>query len=528
MDAAVVELNTLADPVGTAAQDHDLGLVRADFIGVCRVISGVIISAVLCTGNMHAVPCFLNADADPSAADLIFGYAQDLGQILIGKAVFLGLCQHLVGQALDACRHNGLFLFHQFLHLLDEIFLDVGQIIDLIHGRALAKGFIHDEMALAAGCHEELEQITPVHLVIVLDMPQTVAVFLQRTDRLLEGLLIGLADGHDFADSAHLGAQLVLYAPELLKGPAGELDDDIVSVRNIFIQCTVLAAGDIGQAQAGGQHGGYQGDRESCCLGSQGRGPGSTGVDLNNDDTVGLGIMGELYVGAADDLDLVYDPVGLLLQTVHDLLGDSQHGSGTEGVSCMNTHRVYILDEADGDHVAVLVADDFQLQLFPAHDRFFYQDLSDQRSLQAAGTDDLELISVIDQTAAGAAHGISGTKDDRIAQFIRDGKGLFHTVSDFGAGHGDADALHCLFEFNTVFTAFDGIDLYADDLYIIFVEDSGLAELRAQVQSGLTAQIRKQRVGALLGDNLFQSVYVQRFDICYICHLRIRHDGRGI
>jgi hypothetical protein len=51
---------------------------------------------------------------------------------------------------------------------------------------------------------------------------------LQGADGLLEGLLVGLADAHHLSHRAHLGAQLVLSALELLKGPAGKLHHDVI------------------------------------------------------------------------------------------------------------------------------------------------------------------------------------------------------------------------------------------------------------------------------------------------------------
>ena len=65
--------------------------------------------------------------------------------------------------------------------------------------------------------HQFVERL----LVEILGKAQAVAAVLQRADRLLEGLLVVLADAHDLADGPHLGAQLVLESLELLEGPAG-------------------------------------------------------------------------------------------------------------------------------------------------------------------------------------------------------------------------------------------------------------------------------------------------------------------
>ena len=71
--------------------------------------------------------------------------------------------------------------------------------------------------------------------------------------------------------------------------------------------------------------------------------------------------MGKLYIGAADDLDGVYDAVSLLLQPFLQLLGDRKHGGGAEGIAGVRAQRVNIFDKADRDHVSLCVAHDFQL-----------------------------------------------------------------------------------------------------------------------------------------------------------------------
>ena len=93
--------------------------------------------------------------------------------------------------------------------------------------------------------------------------------------------------------------------------------------------------------------------------------------------------MGELDVGAADDLDRIHDPVGVVLKTLLQLFGNGQHRRGAEGVAGVGAHRVDVLDEADGDHIAVRVTDNLQLQFLPAQDRFLYQNLSHEAGLQA-------------------------------------------------------------------------------------------------------------------------------------------------
>ena len=91
----------------------------------------------------------------------------------------------------------------------------------------------------------------------------------------------------------------------------------------------------------------------------------------------------------------------------------------------MNAHGIHVFDEADGDHLVLGVPDHFQFQFLPAQDRLFDQDLPHQAGGDAPGGDGAQLLHVVDQAAAGAAHGVGRPDDHRIAEFGGDFFGLF-------------------------------------------------------------------------------------------------------
>ena len=76
-------------------------------------------------------------------------------------------------------------------------------------------------------------------------MSQTIASGFQGADCFLECFLIILADTHDFTNGSHLGTQFIFHALELFKSPACKLNNNIISVRYILIQRTILTTGDI-------------------------------------------------------------------------------------------------------------------------------------------------------------------------------------------------------------------------------------------------------------------------------------------
>ena len=190
----------------------------------------------------------------------------------------------------------------------------------------------------------------------------------------------------------------------------------------------------------------------------------------------------------------------------------------------MHTHRVNVLDEANGDNVIFCVTDDFQFEFFPAGDAFFDEHLANDAGLETAFTDGLEFINIVYDAAAGTAHGVSWTKNDRIVQFFGDLDGFINAVSDFAARHLDTELLHLVFELDTVFAAFDGIDLDADNFYVEFIQNACFRKLRTEVEPALTTKVWQEGVWTFFFDDLSEAVNIQWFDVGDVSDIRVGHD----
>ena len=527
MHAAVVKLNTLTDPVGTAAQDHDLRFFVRNRVFVGCIISGIVICAVLGTAYVNTFPGLFHSQADPFIADLFLRDLQQLSQILVRKSVLLGPDQSCILRKAALERFKSFFLLYQLEHLSQEIGLNMGQVMDLFHRSSLPERFINDKVPVAGGRDQFLQQFFPVQIAVT-GTAKAVSPGLQTADGFLEGFFKVLSNAHDLADCPHLGTQLILYTFEFFKSPACKLDDHIIPVRNIFVQRSVFAAGNVRKPEAGRQHGGNESDGEAGGLAGQCRGSGGPGIDLDDDIAIADRIMSPLYIGPADDLDGFNDLVGFFLQTFLHLFRYGQHGSRTERISCVHAHRIDVFDKADRDHVVVCIPDDFQLQLFPAKDGLLYQDLSHQGRLKTPCTDLFQLFHVVYQAASGAAHGICGTQDYRIAQLVGDGQCFINGIGDFAPGHFDPEALHGMLEFDPVFTAFDRIYLDADDLYIVLFQYTFFGKLRTKIKTRLSSEIGKKSVWSFFRNDLLHAFRIQRFNISNVSNFRIRHDRRRI
>ena len=59
---------------------------------------------------------------------------------------------------------------------------------------------------------------------------------------------------------------------------------------------------------------------------------------------------------------------------------------------------------------------------------------------------------------------------------------------------------------------------------MVFVQYARIGQLCTEVQSGLSAEIRKQCIRTLLCDDLFQTLHIQWLNVCDIRDLRVCHD----
>ena len=524
MDAGVVELDALADAVRAAAEDHDL-LVGGDFDLIRDGLVGrVVVAGVLDAADRDLAVGGGHAELDAAFADHAFAHGEELGEVLVGEAVALGGDQHVVREGHEAEFLEFAFELGELGHLLDEILRDAGHREDFVHGAAAAQEFVDHEEALAVRGADLLAELVHGEGGELGVEARAAAADLKRADGLLEGFLEVLADGHDFADGLHLGSEGVLRLRELLERPAGELHDHVVSARRVFLERAVAPVRDLVERDAGGEERGDVGDGEAGGLRGQGGRTRGAGIDLDDDDAAVLAVVRELDVGAAGHADGVDDAVGVVLELFLDFLGDGEHGGHAEAVAGVDAHRVDVFDEADGDLLALFVADDFELELFPAEHALLDEDFVDQAGGETARHDLTEFFHVVHDAAAGAAHGVGGTEHDGIADAGGDGFAFLDGVGGSGFGDGDAELGHGLLELDAVFAALDGVEVDADDLHAVLGEHAGFGEAGGEVQSGLAAEVRQEGVRMFALNDAFHALDGKRFDVSMIGHAGIGHD----
>src|SRR5687767_172663 len=92
----------------------------------------------------------------------------------------------------------------------------------------------------------------------------------------------------------------------------------------------------------------------------------------------------------------------------------------------------------------------------------------------------------------------------------------------------DTDLVHCFLEKLTVLADLDRIDIRANELHAVLVENSLLVKLDRQIETGLSADCRQQSVRPFFLNDRRRRLDRERLDIGSIRDLGIGHDRRGI
>ena len=236
----------------------------------------------------------------------------------------------------------------------------------------------------------------------------------------------------------------------------------------------------------------------------------------------------ELAVASAHDAQGRNDIQAGGAQHLVFLVGQGQGRGHHDAVPGMNAHGIHVLHAADGDHVAHAVPHDLKLDFLPAGHGPLDEHLGNGGQGQTVGRDLPQGLLVRGAAAAGAAQGKGGPDDNRIADLPGDIHRFLHGMGNAGGNHRLADGLHGLLEQLPVLRLLDGVHVHADQPHAVGVQEAFLLQLHGQRQTRLSAQTGQQAVRALLLDNALQGGNGQGFQVDFIRHGLVGHDGGGV
>ena len=359
---------------------------------------------------------------------------------------------------------------------------------------------------------------------------EAAALLLERAQRLLQRLGEGAADRHRLADRLHRRRERVVGGGELLEREPRHLDDDVVERR--LEGCRGLAGDVVGHLVEGVADRHLRGDlrdREPGRLGGQGRRARDAGVHLDDDDPAVDGVDRELDVAAAGvDADLADHRDADVAQPLVLAVGEGERRGDGDRVAGVHAHRVEVLDGADDDDVVGVVAHHLELVLLPAHDRLLEEHLGDRAVLEAGAGDAHELVLVVREPAAEAAHREGRAHDDGVAEVVGRGEHLAHRVADERAGRLGAAALDDALELLAVLAELDRLDVGADERAVVLLEDAAVVQVHRAVERRLAAEGGEHGIRPLLGDDLLDDLRGDRLDVGRVGELGVGHDRRGV
>ena len=518
----IVELDALADADGAGTDDDDAALF-ALFDERRRLVVGVIVVRGIeirrFGGELGGAGIDHLIDRLAVVRHALPG---EFFQLMVGIAEALALFVQGAGQLFAA---QALFKLDQIVELMQEPAVDLGDLKDLVYGNARLEGGKHREQALVGELFQLFAQVLPLVFVEVEGREGDLRPAHGLHDRHLEGG----ADRHHLARRLHARAQLALGVEELIERPLGELDHDVVDGR---LEAGEGLAGDVVldlvQRIAEGDLGGDFGDGIARRLGRERGRTRHAGVDFDDRIFEGIGVERKLAVAAALDAQFRDDLQGCAAQHLILFVCQRDGGSDDDGVARVDADGVEVFHRADGDDVAVAVAQHLELDLFPAVDVLFHQHLGDGREHEAVVRDGAQLLFVIGDAAARAAQREGGADNDGIADLVRHRHAFLYRIGDIRGDDGLADLLHGLFEQLAIFRTVDGVDVGADELDPPLIEEALFGQLAADGQARLPAQRGEQAVRPLFDDDALDRFQRQRFEVDLVGERFVRHDGGGV
>ena len=108
--------------------------------------------------------------------------------------------------------------------------------------------------------------------------------------------------------------------------------------------------------------------------------------------------------------------------------------------------------------------------------------------MDAGAGDAVQLLLVVGDAGAQAAHSEARAHDQRVAELLGDLVDFLDAVGDVGAGGFGAGLVNDLLGQFTVLATVDGFQGSTDQFDVVLLQDAGLAQRHGGVECGLAAQ----------------------------------------
>ena len=194
----------------------------------------------------------------------------------------------------------------------------------------------------------------------------------------------------------------------------------------------------------------------------------------------------------------------------------------------MDADGVDVFHRTNGNDVPLFIAHGLKLNLLPPGDTFLHEYLRDGGKVQARFCDQTQFFLRFGDPTARAAERIRRANDDRIPYLLCRVQGFFYRDRNFRRDYGLSDLFHFVAEQFSVFRRFDRVDVRTEQSDVVFLQRPFFVQLHSDRETRLSPQPGKQTVWTFFLNNAFHRLRVERFEIHFVRHHFVRHDGRGI
>ncbi len=355
MAAAIVELNSLPDAIGAAAENHNFGTRRGVglifvFVGGIHVwgerfeLGGASVDAF--EDGRHTVTRALQTDGGGRRLP-------HLCQSFIAGTVAFYFTKQFFRRRFDGDACGAFVHGDEFFDLLDEPWIDLGEVADFFSVQAAIDRGEQPVDAIGARRGKFFTQQGVRR--ICRSAPGRVR--LQGADRFLQRFLKSAADGHHFADRLHLCAKRAVRAGKFFELPFGNFGDYVIDGR--FERGRRLfgyVVGNFVERHADGQARRDFCDRKAGGFAGQCGATRNAWIHFNHGHAAIFGINGELHVRAAGfNADFANNRRSGIAHPLIFLIRERLRGCDGDGVAGVNAHWIKILDGADDHEVVAII-----------------------------------------------------------------------------------------------------------------------------------------------------------------------------
>ena len=369
------------------------------------------------------------------------------------------------------------------LQSLQEPHVNLRQLLDALNGVALLQGLGDGKDAQVGGVGQFVVQVVKLRVVVA---HKAVHALTNHAQSLLDHLLERATNRHNLAHRLHRRANLSAHTRELRQVPARNLTNHIVERRSHIRTRRGAHLANLVERVAQRNLGSHKSQGIARSLRSQCRRTREARVDLDDAIVVGLGVKGKLDVTLAHDAQVAHTLDGNLLQHLHLLVGQRTRRRHHDTLARVDAQRVEVLHRGHGEATVVGVAYALKLNLLPALQTLFHQNLR-CKGKGALGQLHKGLLVGTDARTQSTQR-ISRANHDGEANLAGSLQCVVHILHGMTHRCLQTNLVQLLHKAVAVLGVHDSLHAGAQHLHAILLQRAVKIELRAAVQGRLSAE----------------------------------------